>query len=137
LPETNVLVTRFLSPAGVGEIGGFMPGQDRPRERRHQNVRIVHGARGEGSFCAECRPRFDYARSPHELRINGNKAFFCAPGIKLGFMSPVDLYEDEGGAAADFVLSPNQTATFVLSLLEDGDRVPGDIQKFGQDSLQN
>src|ERR1700680_4514416 len=29
LPETNVLVTRFLSPDGVGEVVDFMPVQDR------------------------------------------------------------------------------------------------------------
>src|SRR5262244_2141754 len=81
LPETNVLVTRFLSPAGVGEIVDFMPVQDRPREGRHEIVRIVHGVRGQVRFRAECRPRFDYARSQHELRVCGNKAFFCAPDM--------------------------------------------------------
>src|SRR6266487_492206 len=34
LPETNVLVTRFLSPEGVGEIVDFMPVNNRSRKGR-------------------------------------------------------------------------------------------------------
>src|SRR5258708_10338792 len=74
LPETNVLVTRFLSPAGVGEIVDFMPVQDRSRKARHEIVRIVHGVRGEVAFRAECLPSFDYARAGHELEIRSKYA---------------------------------------------------------------
>src|SRR6266851_1482581 len=120
LPETNVLVTRFLSPAGVGEIVDFMPVQDRTRKGRHEIVRIVHGVRGQVSFRAECRPAFDYARSKHELHISSNRAIFCAPEMKLSLVSPVELHEDAGGAVADFVLGPNQSTTFVLRVHQDG-----------------
>jgi len=137
LPETNVLVTTFLSPAGVGELVDFMPVQDRPRKGRHEIVRIVHGVRGQVSFRAECRPAFDYARSRHELHLSSNRAIFCAPEMKLSLVSPVELHEDAGGAVADFVLGPNQSTTFVLRVHQDGDGVPGDVQKFGQDSLQH
>src|SRR5437763_10324780 len=60
LPETNVLLTRFLSPAGVGEIVDFMPVQDRSRKERHEIVRMVHGVRGQVAFRATCLPSFDY-----------------------------------------------------------------------------
>src|SRR5213593_2412445 len=44
LPETNVLVTRFLGQDGVGEVTDFMPVQNRRREpTRHQIIRIVKG----------------------------------------------------------------------------------------------
>src|SRR5258707_6461099 len=59
LPETNVLVTRFLSPEGVGEIVDFMPIHSKRYQtvkKRHEIVRVVHGVRGQVSFCAECRP---------------------------------------------------------------------------------
>src|SRR2546427_9171789 len=47
LPETNVLVTRFLSTEGVGELIDFMPVQNRARGAvRHQIIRIVRGVRG-------------------------------------------------------------------------------------------
>ena len=45
-PDTNVLVTRFLSADGVGEIDDFMPLR-RPRSaRRSQIVRRVRVVRG-------------------------------------------------------------------------------------------
>src|SRR5260370_17021068 len=56
LPETNVLVTRFLSPVGVGEIVDFMPVQDRARKGRHEILRIVHALPGQVPSPAQPRP---------------------------------------------------------------------------------
>jgi GH15 family glucan-1,4-alpha-glucosidase len=67
LPDSNVLVTRFLTPDGVGEIVDLMPihergiGKKRKREE-HQIIRIVRGVRGSIPFELECRPAFDYGR---------------------------------------------------------------------------
>jgi GH15 family glucan-1,4-alpha-glucosidase len=41
-PDTNVLITRFLSPAGVGEVQDFMPVGGSPQ----QLVRRVVAVRG-------------------------------------------------------------------------------------------
>ena len=136
LPETNVLVTRFLSPAGVGEIVDFMPVQDRSRKGRHEIVRIVHGVRGQVAFRAECRPAFDYARGSHELDIRSNRVVFHSSSMRLGLICPFELRADAGGVIADFVLEPNQSATFVLYMDEDGRQVPAEIQNFGQEALQ-
>ncbi|HYX19434.1 MAG TPA: trehalase-like domain-containing protein, partial [Thermoanaerobaculia bacterium] len=65
LPDSNVLVTRFLTPEGVGEVVDFMPIRDAaaPKgEEDHRIVRIVRGVRGEIPYRLECRPAFDYAR---------------------------------------------------------------------------
>jgi GH15 family glucan-1,4-alpha-glucosidase len=139
LPETNVLVTRFLSQEGVGEIVDFMPiynQKPKPGKKRHEIVRIVHGVRGQVSFRADCRPAFDYARSPHELRLDNNRAVFCSPDARITMGCPFELKADEGGAIADFTLGPNESATFLLQLDMDGQELPSDIQAFGQDTLQ-
>src|SRR5512146_2940632 len=65
LPETNVLVTRFLGEQGVGEVVDFMP--IARRADLHDIVRIARAVRGSVRFRMECRPAFDYARLPHEL----------------------------------------------------------------------
>jgi GH15 family glucan-1,4-alpha-glucosidase len=58
LPETNVLITRFLSPQGVAEIQDFMPlGGERQRL-----IRRVVGVRGRLRFRLDLEPRFDYGR---------------------------------------------------------------------------
>ncbi|HEV7501423.1 MAG TPA: trehalase-like domain-containing protein, partial [Vicinamibacteria bacterium] len=75
-PDTNVLVTRFLSPDGVGQITDFMPVK-RDGERGFEwLVRRVTVSRGTMPFRAVCRPAFDYARAPHQVeRVEGGVSF--------------------------------------------------------------
>src|SRR4051794_17810931 len=50
-PDTNVLITRFLTPAGVGEVQDFMPVQPAGAPvHRHRLIRRVLGVRGEMHF---------------------------------------------------------------------------------------
>jgi hypothetical protein len=59
-----VLVTRFLSPDGVGEIEDFMPvGIGGAPERYDQVVRRVRVARGRVELEVRCEPAFDYGRT--------------------------------------------------------------------------
>ena len=63
-PDTNVLITRFLTPDGVGEIEDFMPvGQTRHGEHRQRLIRRLVAVRGEMRFALEVAPRFDYGRA--------------------------------------------------------------------------
>src|SRR5262245_35132744 len=58
-PDTNVLVTRFLSPDGVSEIEDFMPlGADTPSDWSNQIVRRVRVARGSVRLEVRCEPAF-------------------------------------------------------------------------------
>jgi len=65
--DTNVLITRFLTPDGVGEIEDFMPvGQTRVGGAHRQRVvRRVLAVRGSMGFHTEIAPRFDYGRAQH------------------------------------------------------------------------
>ena len=50
-PDTNVLITRFLSPDGVGEISDFMPeGLSKEDAGYHPFIRSVHVARCASRF---------------------------------------------------------------------------------------
>ena len=69
MPETNVLLTRFLRPEGVGEVIDFMPVRENKEEQSdwviHEVVRIARAVRGEVRFQLECAPAFNYgAHSP-------------------------------------------------------------------------
>ncbi|MGI5215882.1 glycoside hydrolase family 15 protein [Plantactinospora sp. CA-290183] len=67
LPGTPILITRFLSADGVGELIDFMPvAGERPTDR-HRLVRMLRVVRGVMRFRLECEPRFNYGRDPHEL----------------------------------------------------------------------
>jgi len=61
LPDTNILLTRFLADEGVAELTDYMPigtAGDQPNEI----IRAVAVIRGEVTFRMRCQPRFDYAR---------------------------------------------------------------------------
>jgi GH15 family glucan-1,4-alpha-glucosidase len=83
-PDTAVLVTRFMTPDGVGEVIDFMPVEDPHRASdRHRLVRVVRCVRGEMRFVFECAPRFDYGRQPHELELTDEGAVFHTPTLQL------------------------------------------------------
>src|SRR6185295_1154989 len=65
LPDTNVLLTRFLSDSGLAELSDFMPVED--AGVAHNIVRRAKTVRGEVSFAMRCAPRFDYARATHTV----------------------------------------------------------------------
>ena len=114
LPDTNVLITRFLSPGGVAEVQDFMPIQSGAAEHRHRLIRRVLGVRGEMRFRVEVYPRFNYARDPHETVFHYNGVLFVSEGITLALETAVALDFHADGAYGEFTLLPGQTATFVL-----------------------
>src|SRR3954469_3350006 len=79
-PDTNVLITRFLSPDGVGELTDFMPLGRGDECSARQLVRRVQVVRGTMRFRAECTPAFDYARAPHVTDIQPAGAVFTPTG---------------------------------------------------------
>jgi len=120
-PETNVLITRFLSPEGVGEITDYMPvGTLAKNHGHHQVVRRVSAVRGAMAFRMECHPAFNYARDKHTTQITSGGACFNSPGLNLGLATSTPLKSHANGAIADFTLQEGQTATFILQDVERG-----------------
>ncbi|MCM0677620.1 glycoside hydrolase family 15 protein [Micromonospora phytophila] len=67
LPGTPILITRFLSADGVGEVVDFMPLAGETPTDRHCIVRMVRVVRGEMTFRMDCQPRFNYGRDEHTV----------------------------------------------------------------------
>jgi GH15 family glucan-1,4-alpha-glucosidase len=83
-PDTAILITRFMTPDGVGEVIDFMPIDDPQRASdRHRLVRLVRCVRGQMRLGFECAPRFDYGRQPHELELSDEGAVFRTPTLQL------------------------------------------------------
>jgi len=113
-PDTNVLITRFLTPDGVGEVQDFMPVGG-----SQKLVRRILCVRGTMRFRVEVEPRFDYGRAEHETALVDHGAVFRSPALTLALSSPVRLHPTGTGVVAELELGPTHTATFVL---EDADR---------------
>jgi GH15 family glucan-1,4-alpha-glucosidase len=117
-PESNVLVTRFLSEAGVGQVTDFMPVGVAPDvQGRHQVVRRVQAVRGQMRFRLLCQPAFDYARAAHQVSIGPEGALFESAGLRLGLGTRQALRQEGGAVSASFTLAEGQSATFVLGVL--------------------
>lgn len=83
-PDTAVLITRFMSADGVGEVVDFMPVADDPTIATANRViaRGVRVVRGQLTFRLECRPRFDYGRRPHTAALGEHGVTFEAGDVR-------------------------------------------------------
>jgi GH15 family glucan-1,4-alpha-glucosidase len=114
LPDSNVLLTRFLSDEGVAEISDFMAIGSMPSRRL---VRRVKAVRCNLHFRLRCAPRFDYARARHHASTHGHDVIFRADspsGLALCLRSPVPLTIQDDDAVAEFQLAEGSSASFVL-----------------------
>jgi GH15 family glucan-1,4-alpha-glucosidase len=83
-PDSAVLITRFMTPGGVGEVVDFMPvPEGGAATDNHRLVRMVRVIRGELRFVFECAPRFDYGRADHTLEIGHDGAAFQSADRRL------------------------------------------------------
>lgn len=121
-PDTNVLVTRFLSADGIGEVQDFMP-VDVPSDSPWQDqvIRRVRVTRGCIGFRLHCRPAFDYARALHSITFSDHGVTFSSSQLSLGLASAVPLRVDGPGVEADFTLEEGQSTTFVLRRIQPQD----------------
>ncbi len=120
-PETNVLVTRFLSPDGVGQIVDYMPvGVPHGERGSHWLIRRVQIVRGSMAFRMECLPAFNYARDDHETAVTPEGACFHSLDLSMGLVTDVPLTAQGSGVAAELSLQRGQTAIFALRQIEVG-----------------
>ncbi|MEU9702878.1 glycoside hydrolase family 15 protein [Streptomyces sp. NPDC047981] len=129
LPDTAVLITRFLTPEGVGEVVDFMPVAERPEEAtdRHRLVRVLRVVRGTLTFDVQCRPRFDYGRAPHTLTLDGTAATFHGPGLDVHLSSSVPLDADGQDVRATVTLHQGERAGIVLETASPGAAAPAPV----------
>ena len=128
-PDTNVLITRFFTPEGVGEVQDFMPiDKAEMAMHRHRLIRRVVVVRGKVGFQIEVQPRFDYGRAEHEVEMHPHGVLFRSPDLSLALegaiaraMGHERRLERRGeGVHATFELAEGESQTFVL------ERVPQD-----------
>ena len=83
LPGTPILITRFLSSDGVGEVVDFMPIAGDQATDRHRIVRMIRVVRGQMRFRLDCEPRFNYGRDKAEVEASGDGATFRSPTMTV------------------------------------------------------
>jgi GH15 family glucan-1,4-alpha-glucosidase len=136
LPDTAVLVTRFLSPKGVAEVVDFMP-IEKPAivTDHHRLVRTVRGVRGELEFEADIRPRFDYGRESHKTQVDGTNAVFEAPSMTAHLTGTMPLEQDGQDVRARFTVRAGDFTGIMLESAEKSTIGHGEMIKLFTDTI--
>lgn len=136
-PDTNMLLTRFLSDDGVVEISDFMP--IKQLGHFHDLVRRVKVVRGEVRVRMVCAPRFDYSRAEHTVEKHGREILFASKGrdrtaVRLRASVPVSV--KEGDAVAEFKLRAGENASFILEEARPGKESPAAQASYTTESFK-
>ena len=115
LPGSAVLITRFMTDDGVGEVVDFMPIHEPERATDHHRlVRAVRVVRGTMRFVVDCAPRFDYGRAPHQVEVTDAGAVFRTDSAHLTLHSTVRLERRDDDVHGAFTLKQGEVAGLVL-----------------------
>jgi len=118
LPDTNVLMTRFLADEGVGEVSDYMPVGFHPHDHPRVIVRRVKTVRGSMRFDVVFDPRFDYGRVSHTVEERDGEMLFASTGadgtvVRLRTVAPMTIDRD-GAARATIELAAGETMAFMM-----------------------
>ncbi len=117
LPETNVLLTRFLADDGIVELTDFMPVNE--GSPCHCIMRRVSVVNGEARIGLRCAPAFNYARTGHGAADRRGAIVFTGEGTDgqpIFLHSSVKVEIESSEARASFVLTAGQSAYFVFGM---------------------
>jgi GH15 family glucan-1,4-alpha-glucosidase len=136
-PDTNMLLTRFLSDDGVAEISDFMP--IKHLGHCHDLVRRVKVVRGEIALRMVCAPRFDYGRARHGVETRKQEVLFSSKGkdrttVRLRATVPIRIRD--GDAVAEFKLGAGQSASFILEGVLEGEESPSTQADYTSESFK-
>ena len=117
LPDTAILITRFLTETGVGEVIDFMPVTSTTHAtENHRVVRLLRCVRGEMTFDLDIAPRFDYGRRSHELHMTAEGGVFTSGASSLTSTSC---------ASRAMSAWPNRTQTSGVTVMPRSPSAPG------------
>ena len=98
-PDTAMLITRFMTKDGVGEVLDFMPVIEGAPTDRHRLVRHLRVARGTMRFELEIQPRFNYGRAKHTVELSEEGAVFRADDGMVLTLHAAGMRETPSGRA--------------------------------------
>ena len=125
LPETNILLTRFLGEEAIAEVSDFMAMQC--LGNRHNLVRRVKQVRGSVTFRMVFKPGFNYGRSAHRIEKKSHEAIIIPDNKHLPpllLRSTVPLKVRDGELVAEFKMKKNDIASFILEEADGGEDSP-------------
>ncbi len=136
LPDTAILLTRFLSETGMVELTDFMPVKE--EEEGCALVRTLRCIRGSITFDMGCQPRFNYGRDAPDMEQEGqNSVFMSGPEARLSvrLRGDMPLEIDSEMVKASFTLSEGDEVAFVLEAVPGEGATPQQSVSYFRDQL--
>ncbi|MCH8474662.1 MAG: glycoside hydrolase family 15 protein [Opitutales bacterium] len=139
LPDTNILLARFLSQEGIAEISNYMVvDQDDPHEQALvRRVKCVHG---EVSFRMHFQPAFNYGRTSHRVTKENDQALIFhteeSDGLRILLQGTTGLAIKDGVGYAEFCLKAGEKITFVMQEAPEEGRLPVRDQGYSIESFK-
>ncbi|MDQ3537127.1 MAG: glycoside hydrolase family 15 protein [Bacteroidota bacterium] len=140
LPDSAVLLTRFLSNDGLAEITDYMPVKEKEKNCvLVRTVRTVLG--GEITFRIRCNPRFDYARANHTVEkteSDTHEIIFKsegADGSQIRLMSNVPLEIKEESVYAEFTLKEKEEVHFIIEAIPNENHYDDPLKYYNGESF--
>nr|WP_245496056.1 glycoside hydrolase family 15 protein [Rhizobium ruizarguesonis] len=119
LPDTNVLLTRWMGDKASGELTDFMYVKNSRSDGSSMVVRRFRATRGSLKVRMSCTPRFEYATRQLSAELEeGAVIWRQANGEVLRLLANVPLAEIDGTVVAEITLQAGEGIDFIL---DDGD----------------
>jgi GH15 family glucan-1,4-alpha-glucosidase len=126
-PDSNILVTRFMTEQGVAEVHDFMPVlAPHDPDHRQRLVRRVTAVRGSTRLRMTLEARPDYGRADAKTSRVDQGVLITGGDVRLGLSATCPLDLDDGVVTAELGLEQGQEALFVLEVLRPDQEVASD-----------
>ncbi|MCB1111335.1 MAG: glycoside hydrolase family 15 protein [Chlamydiales bacterium] len=138
LPDSNILLTRFLCVSGVAEVSDFMFVHDEPHTS--SLIRRAKAVRGEIKFTMVCDPSFDYGRCGHTIDIRDGEVIFIPDNKELKplrLRTTVPVKKHNSSVIAEFTLHGGETASFILEEASSDESSPSAHPHFVADAFKS
>ncbi|SER75481.1 Glucoamylase (glucan-1,4-alpha-glucosidase), GH15 family [Nitrosomonas sp. Nm51] len=115
LPDTAILITRYLTNVGIAELTDFMPVNE--ENSRFALIRKLKIIKGDHTVRVELKPRFDYGKHGfHVDKENGSLAIQSEGSDKQAFrlICSVDFEVEKDRLSAEACLKARDEISFVL-----------------------
>jgi GH15 family glucan-1,4-alpha-glucosidase len=114
-PDSNVLITRFLTEDGVVEVQDFLPAGATDDALPRGLVRRVVAVRGAMELATEVAPRFGYGEHAAEVSGDDDSVRFAHGDELLRLRATVALERGDEAARATFALDEGESVAFSLA----------------------
>ncbi|CDR33306.1 Glycosyl hydrolase [Criblamydia sequanensis CRIB-18] len=140
LPDSNILLTRFLNSSGIGEVSDFMVIDE--TRHAHTLVRRAKAVRGEILFEIIFDLKFDYGRTGHKIIRKEKEILFIPdkenlPRIRLIAENIVWNEKEEGILTAEVLLKAGESMAFIMEEAKQDQPSPTMEPDFASTSFKN